>query len=290
MTEQYERSTRLIIKDRIKGIQIDVQDLRVSFKIDKTNEPNSNGSQISVYNLNQDHRAIFGKVGNEVQLFVGHTGLNGDKSLVKSIFIGDISRATTEKKGPDFITKFEAGDKEIAIEETEFNKTYAPKNGQPIWLIIQDIATKMGLIVNKENLKSVSKEVEFANPVTFSGKIKDVMENLSRKLELEWNVQDGELRVREKLEANVANAIEISKDSGLIGIPIKREKGMNFIALLNPLIRPTVTVNIISDQSGTDLSGHFIVTKTVYTGDNREGDWIASCEAISVNEAKKEKS
>jgi len=287
MTIQFDRRATLEISNRIVGKKIEIKDLRVSFKIDKNNETNSNSAQISIYNLNPDNRARFGIPGNDVELFVGYAGVLGDDTLVKKLFSGNISRASTEKKGPDFITKIEAGDKEISIEELEFNKTYKSDAGKSIKDIIKDIAKKMKLTVNGENINAIDEEKKFKNAVTFSGKASTVMDDLVNKLGLKWNVQDGELHVRNKLDANIENAVLLSKETGLIAIPIKREEGMNFVALINTAIKPTVTVRIDSDQAAKDLSGDFIVTKAVYTGDTREGDWLVSCEAIKVKEAKK---
>jgi hypothetical protein len=133
--------------------------------------------------------------------------------------------------------------------------------------------------INQEQIIGISNE-KFINSTTFSGASKDILDTLIKREGLEWNIQDGELFVMPTAQQKNEVAV-ISKDSGLLGMPIRREKGIEFESLLNPLIKPNVTVRIKS-KVGTarDIDELFVVKRAVYVGDTREGDWLVKCQAI----------
>lgn len=281
----YNRQAVLTVTNSEKGQQITVENLRIGFKIEKTSESNPNTMKVMIYNLKFSNRELIAQTKNDVSLSIGYLGTEFEQTVLTNIFIGNVSRSQTEKKGPDFVTTIECEEKRKGIQESTFTKTYKPEEGKRLINIIRDLANKMGLIYKDVNVLGVDSEQKFKAPVTLSGPTKASMDEIVGKLGLTWNVQDGELHVRKPSDSSESEkriAPLLTKDSGLIDIPIRREEGISFKALIDPLIKPNATVKIVSEQGGVNVNGFFVVSKAVYTGDTREGDWTVQCEAVQA--------
>ena len=99
---QYGRRYRLEIGNRAQSIVID--NLAISFNIEKTISEEPNTSKIEIYNLNANNRnQIANKIFNQVKLFAGY-------DEPRLIFAGQITQAYTSRNDLDFITHIECGD------------------------------------------------------------------------------------------------------------------------------------------------------------------------------------
>mgnify|MGYP003670633929 CR=1 FL=1 len=278
--ELYNRAAELnVINKKDSTVRV-VKGLRIIFEIEKTSEPTPNTASITVFNLNQENRDFLKSEDLRVVLLAGYTGQERSGRLVSSVFSGDVKKVATEKSGPDFLTTLECGDSEKSIQETHFEKTYSAEDGTHVLVIIKELAAALGLVVNDENIKGVS-DNKFINPVILSGNVKKHLDDLVSKEGLEWSVQDGEIHIRNRTDAKFVNAFLLNVNTGLIGTPVKREKGIEFLSLLNPLIRPTETVKIESRFTGSSfVNGSFVVKRAYYKGDTHEGEWVVRGEAL----------
>lgn len=99
---QYGRRYRLEIGNNKQSIVID--NLAISFNIEKTISEEPNTSKIEIYNLNANNRnQIANKIFNQVKLFAGY-------DEPRLIFAGQITQAYTSRNDLDFITHIECGD------------------------------------------------------------------------------------------------------------------------------------------------------------------------------------
>jgi len=311
--ELYNRSAELVLTSLPDGANIAIKNLRVSFEIEKNSESNANTARISVYNLNKEHRDFIESSELHMSLFVGYLGINMTNKSLKNIFSGNVKKSMSEKSGSDFITILECGDGERNLQELHIDKTYDYVGGTPISTITKDLARSLNLTFNLENIKGLT-NYRFKHPVVLSGNIKAHLENITRLQGLEFSVQNEEVHIRPVDYVDNVNFFILSKNTGLIGTPIKREidlgsrkisktpislpakktkkktskekkktkfNGIEFTALLNPEISPTKTVKIESDSDGaSSVNGFFSVKKAVYSGDTFEGDWTVRCEAL----------
>lgn len=284
MTELFNRKAEMIILNPADSTARTLADLRVEFSIEKTSESTPNTSKISVYNMNEANRDFLETENLKIIFSVGYEGIGDVAPLVQQVFSGDVVRVTTEKKGPDFFTTLECGDSEVAIEKTHFDKSYAA--GFPIWSasgasVIKDVIESLGVTINNENLQGLE-ETKFINGTTFSGPVKKILDDFVSTQGLEWSVQDGELHIRPPAQGKT-RVVSLSKDTGLVGIPIRRENGIEFVSLMNPLIKPTETIKIESTQGGLKaIDGFFVVKRVEYKGDTREGEYQLKGQAIEV--------
>lgn len=315
MADLYNRRAYILITDLESGEIKRITDLRITFDIDKNTESNPNTAKISVYNMNKEHRGFVESANLKIKLFAGYIGFYNIEAELSLLFVGNVTRVMTEKNDTDYITTFECGDGEKNIKETKINITYNQK--KTVHSAISEMVQNMGLPLN---IKGIDIKASFLNPVTFSGPVKNHLDYLTSTYNVEWSIQDEEVVVRPStLAANQIEIVVLNESTGLIGIPVRREidlgkksigktsiiipkaskskkkktkknkkqtkfNGLEFTSLLNPLIKPTATVQIDSlIDNEFPIQGLYVVKKANYSGDTYEGDWIVKCEAISAD-------
>lgn len=267
----FNRSANLIIG--VPGQEgRDFSNLRISFQIEKTSESNANTSRITIFNLNKESRSFVEQENLDAFLSAGYTP-PGQESLVEALFQGDLKKGKVENKlsGSDWQTTFEVGDGERALVETKFNKGFA--KGASLEKMIGEVSKSFDKPIS--TIKGIKDKI-FKNGVTLSGGAKDIMDQLTNEAGVEWSIQDDEIIVLPSKEDDGEESFLISRKTGLIGSPIKREKGIEFIAALNPKLRPGKRVRIESKF----ISGDFRIRKVLHDGDTHEGSWQTKVEAI----------
>lgn len=271
MVNQYGRSAKLTVF-KIGGQLKEFTGLRVVFNIEKSDEKNPNTSKITVYNLNPDSRQFVQQEGLRLQLIVGYKGTTGNP-IEGLLFQGDITKSTTEKKGPDILTTFEVGDEINALIQTTLDKTY--EKGVKIKTIINDIVSSMGVVFNKKQLEKIV-DSSFLSGININGKVEKTLTDLIKAQGLIFTIQDGELLFLKDGEKNENSARVFNLNTGLLGYPIKKPDGLEFTALIDPVVRPGKTVKVESDI--VKIS-EFIKVKTVkYQGDTHFGKWFMNVE------------
>lgn len=241
--------------------------LRLRFKIIKTSDSKPNKSNVQVYNLTKETRTLAEKKG---QVFILSAGYETTEEV---LFSGDVARIITELDGPDYVTTFEAGDGEKAFQTARLEKSF--QEGVDIKDVFNDLITSLGKTI--KDISSV-KSSKIVNGISLSGLSRTHMDELTNRYGLEWSIQDGGVQILESKKATKESAIFLSVDSGLIGVPKKKEDGsIDLVSLLQPQIRPG---RIISLESKF-ITGQFVCRKVTHTGDTHGQDWYSQIEAIA---------
>lgn len=248
----------------------DLTGLRIGFQIEKTSESNSNTSRITIYNLNKESRSFVEQEDLVGILDVGYSPVGAD-DLIENIFQGDIKKVQNKLQGSDWLTTFEVGDGEKALTESKFNKSFAA--GASIEAAINEVAQSFGKPIS--TIQDITAKT-FKNGLTLSGGSKNIMDTLTKEAGVEWSIQDDEVIILGAENTDGEEAFFISRDTGMIGSPIKREKGIELTTALNPKIRPGRAILVESKY----LEGEFRVRKVVHDGDTHEGSWQTRLEAV----------
>jgi len=277
MTHLFGRKAKLLI-GKPGNLSLSIENLRVKFSIQKTSESTANSAIISVFNLNPLHRGMVENEGLALNLQAGYTGIDGENPLIRSIYWGDIFRAATERQGPDIVTTFECKDGGQVLRRSSVNISFkaGTTRSQVIDYLVQQMASKYGLSYKKY---SFSKDDQYVNGIALFGNTKDYLDTILPNLGLRWSIQDNEIFINDPETKDIPGAVLVSKNTGMIGIPVKREKGLEVTSLLNPLIRPGKTIKVVSEQT-SKLNGAYIVERADYEGDTLEGDWTVKVEAL----------
>lgn len=270
----YNRTARVEIG--VAGGEGRVYDgLRVQFEVEKGSTSTPNPAKIKIYNLNADSRSFAEQENLFLRLFVGYKPPL-DIGFTEILATGDVSKAFSERKTPDWVTQFEIGDGEKAINETFINKNF--DKGISLSAVVQDVAQSFGKPVSAiQGLK----EKTFKNGLSLSGAASSLLDSFTEEGDTEWSIQDDEVQILPKTGATDDEVYILTPTTGLLASPIKREKGIEIRSLIIPKLRPGRRVKIESSQ----FEAVYRIRKVVFTGDTLEGPWEARTEAVEVNSA-----
>jgi len=258
-----------------------IEDLRIRFKCEKTNESSPNNAEIEVFNLAESTRSTLEAKNTKVRLSIGYLGLNaagfagtgiGGSSSVEVVFVGDVVKTTQKIETPDIITTLEVADGSNRFRNSRLEKGYPPNT--KLNPVFDDLETSLGL--GKGTRQGVPDKT-YANGLSLSGPSREHLDVLTRSNGLEWSIQDETLQIIPAGQGTTESVILLASDSGLIGSPNKTAKGVEFTSLIQPRLRPGRRVQIDSRA----LKGIFKIRKVEHAGDSHEGDFLSKCEATS---------
>ncbi len=242
--------------------------LKTVFSIEKTSAESSNKAKIALYGLSSISIQTFQKKGLQIRLDAGYTG------LVETLYLGDVVRVHTERKNDGILTSFECGDGEKALTLTHFDRSYP--EGTKYVTVFQDVAVALGVEIG--TVIGIKNQT-FNKGFSVSGPCRKILTDLCANQLLEWSVQNGYLQIIPLGSHNGEEAIVLSKQTGLIGVPSQKESGIEFDALLNPRLMPGQAVQLISEN----ISGYFKIRKSTFEGDSHGQKWGPKCEAVAIN-------
>jgi hypothetical protein len=258
-----------------------ITNLRMNFKVEKTSEANPNTGSIEVYNISRQTLAIIEKKGSAMVIKAGY------ENNPVLVFSGDIAKVTTDKKGADLVTKIECGDGEASYQNADFSQSFAP--GTTVNKVLNDVvgsfkATAGDILGGDTSV--------FQNGLTLCGSSRDHMDEICKKQNLEWSIQDGAVQVLPKGGSSRKPAVLLNSDTGLIGTPTRikilrattdpllgegnQDAGVKFKSLMNPLLKPGQLVKLAS----FNVNGVFTVRKVTHAGDTYGNTWESEVEGI----------
>lgn len=273
----FERVVRLTVD----GVQI--EQLRVSFKIKKTLSKEPNDCEVTVYNLAKENRVRFQKKGAHVVLEAGY------KDSLGQIFNGDSRVASSAQMGPDWVTKILLGDGERAYRYSNVSESFRP--GTPTADVFARIANGMGL--DAASAVGLAKDAItgiFRNGFTASGRSSDVVDKLLKSHNLSWSIQDGRLQVLGEDEYSGLTRVDLSPTTGLVGSPEygtppknsptkpRKPPLLKVKSLLQATIRPGCKIRVESEN----VKGDFRVEQVEHTGDTHGNEWYSESEVIQL--------
>lgn len=266
---------------RLRIGTFDLSRLRITFRVKSSLKPEPNTADVSVYNLNADHRSQLEVAGPLVmRLEVGY----GQDT--HQIFLGEVRTCFTEVEGTNKITKFSSGDGEQAVLGTRIRVTYG--NQVQIGTCINDIAKALGVGTGNldyavSQLQSRGLTTIYPRGIALSGNAWRELITICRSCGLEATIQDGALLILEQGQALQGAAVRLAKDSGLEGSPTADNDGtVNAVARLIPELRPGCKVQLESLSVGR---GVFRIFDAEYTGDTHGSDWHVSLGMHKISNA-----
>jgi hypothetical protein len=279
MSRLYKRAYRVTV-DTIEITNIGAKSkkvgpgLDVKFSVDKTNKPEPNTANLTIYNLNPDHRAqLSEKEKPVVQIEAGYE----EKSAL--IFKGELRSLRSFREGPDWLTELSTGDGEHKIRNARINKSYVA--GTKLDTIIRDLADSLG--VGKGNTdvgaalaRWAGQGTEVLKGLVLSGSVKQELDGICRATGLEWSVQDGELQFLETTKPRQGVSVVLTPDTGLIGSPTIGSDGVvSMTSLMNADIVPGGLVTLETAQLPR---ANYKVARANYVGDTSGSDWLVDIE------------
>lgn len=263
-----------------------IEGLRVTFRIEKSDKPEPNKSEIVVYNLSAQSRAALEGKGTPVVLLAGYA------SGVAQAFSGQARIVDSEKVGTDWATHIRCGDWERQYCTAQVSVSNKPGASvkETVLAIAKKVMTDRGNIVEK---LAKAPEIFFKSGYAAHGLAHVEMTNLMGQLGLEWSIQDGRLQVLGPFEVASDEGPLFTPDTGLIGTPAlgtPEQKGgpqtWRVRALLEPRLRPGQRFAVERTTRGEGgqpaKREYFRAGRVFHQGDTHGGDWCTEVEATQL--------
>ena len=257
-------------------------EMRIAFNVSKTISGSANTFEVSVWNLNADHRNSIGKELDELQLECGYEPPEGggNLSVIAKGFIRDVQH---RREGSDIITTVSSGDGDKAHRKATISKTYPA--GTPVTEVVEGIYERMSeFSVDRGEWLFPDDIRTTRRPYSMCGGCVRELNNLGRGNGFYWSIQNGVLEVIPS-DGHLPGDVVITPDSGLVGTPTITDNGVKVSCLLNPAIRPNRVVQIRSDVLEMNAQdGRYRVSELGFSGDNSRGDFIATVHGESISD------
>lgn len=267
-----------ILFDRQCSITLDTvrfDALDVQFSIVKTLKPQPNTCELTVWNLNEDHRQQLQQLNPKVNPATKGIPCKieaGYKDSVSQIWLGDLRTVETTREGPDFLTKLTSGDGERGWQNGRMHVSYGPQTS--IDTVFRGMARALG--VSEGNLASVVSKLKIAGSATFtagvtiSGSAATHLTELSRSAGLEVSIQDSALQFLDLNKAAAGTAILLSTETGLLESPTVDPKG---VMTAKVSMTPGLQCGSLVTVQSLFVKGTYRVEKITWTGDRAGTDW-----------------
>src|SRR5690606_17307106 len=214
------------------------------FRVRKSLKPEPNTCELTVYNLNEDHRnqleGLVPKGNAPATQGISCSIEAGYKDGVSLIWNGDLRTAETIFEGPDVLTVLSSGDGEKAWKHAREHVAFGPKT--PVVTALRAMARALG--VGEGNLSQVAARMRVAGSAIFptgkvsTGAVSRECVNLARSAGLEVSIQDGALLFLDRGESAMSTPVLLSEEAGMVGQPtIDNEGVLRIRTKLNPEIR-----------------------------------------------------
>ena len=297
MTDQYLRKASLIIGENA-GDALDLSELRFSFVVKRGDFQTPNSARIRVYNMNPDTMA---RVQKEFKRVVLQAGYGGNFGLIFDGTVVQTRRGRTSQV--DTHLDITAADGDAAYNFAIVSTTLAAgSTAQDHFNVAAQAMAKHGVGVGyTAGLQS--------NPLprgkVMFGMARDVLANVSRATQTTWSIQDGKIVVIPETSYMPGEIPVINSDTGLNGLPVQTQNGVQVRTLLNPSLKIGTIIQLdnkavqqyeyglsVENQPSNDFvrsqnplnpDGFYYVMVAEHTGDTRGNDWYSDLICLSTD-------
>lgn len=283
MTKLYNRACEVVVSAPPAagqfGATLDafrIASFRTSFTVSRSDKPEPNPAEVTIYNLSKETRARFTGKGWRIALLAGY----GDQ--LAQVFAGDVRDFVSEDPETESVLKIRAGDGERAFNFARVGRSYPP--GTPVIDAVQHVLERMGIDpgTSLQRVATALGGKAFGAGYAHQTRASTELSRLLDPLGLRWSIQGGRLEVLGEDEALPELAPLVSPLTGLIGSPelgAPEKKGkkplLKVKMLLQPRLRPGQRFQLQSESH----NGLFRCKKVTHRGDTHGSDWISEVEA-----------
>lgn len=256
-----EEQGKILVPTKTKSLR----DLKMTFNIRNTLLGDPSLASFQIYNINSETEAMLTSHRCFITMKAGYTA---DKyPTLGVLFQGEITNSYEIRQGVDIVWNVWA--------RTAFNLLNTAKVGiksiqvptSPISILDQLVADAVGLskptYVN--DAESVLRSASALDEFQISGTFKQEFDDLLLPLGLGWQIQGDELLVFNQQFTDPSGtgeqAINVSRLTGLLTVPVVDYTGVNFTNLLNHEFKPTKVINVEPNTARYNLGNEFYVKK-----------------------------
>lgn len=258
-----------------------IDNLRISFEIEKTQKSENNTGKIKIYNLSKDTHNKISVAGLHCILRAGYN----DESI-RSILFGNIVRGTRTKSGTEYITELEVKDGREAVMNGHVSVSYG--KGTEARVIAQDMLNVMALPY--KGIENIPADAVYSGAFSEIGLASDILKKILNRFNLYYTIQNEMVYIMTEEKEVESTGLLLSPETGLLTIPCpvsdktsdddnKTEAGneWTFRTLLFPQLSPGVACVVKSPEIG--LNSTMKVEKAKFVGDNYGQDFYIDIRA-----------
>jgi hypothetical protein len=265
-------ATSFVARPLTRGEQLEITDLRIRFKVERSLAKTPNQADLWISNLAESTRADLEVKPLAVQL---NAGFDGEARL---LFDGDLRFGMSEQDGPTWTTLMQLGDGDRAYANARVNRSY--KDGTTYRTVLTDVAHSMGVELPKRLATDPALDAQFLTGASVAGYSRDVLSEVL-PFGYHWSFQNGNLEILRDDQVSSTTAILIDKDHGLIGSPkfgspprSGKPPHVTVKCQINPELVPGCLVELVSRAK----SGFFRAEKVRHLGDTHGNEWRTEVE------------
>lgn len=285
---QKDRIYELVVGDYKNGKGLLINNLQITFDITKAanNKQRTNSAAIEIYNLSAESLKLLDTDYPAAVFSVGwsQTGL-------KRLFADQATNVTTRSSGTDRITQIQMGERYKEINHQVLSSLVAP--GRTVKDVLEDIRKAIpGVSRGVFNGTNLDSPILYGYPLI--GTPKDMLDELSAKYSIDWQIADGILYANNSDRAfseNFDQAYVISRYTGLIDNVYRvsgdkrrskkdkvKKQGVQFKVLLNPEL---IAGSIIKIED-TLINGWYKIDSLRHYGGYRDTSWYTEVQASAI--------
>jgi hypothetical protein len=287
MTQLFERAVILTVGqepptgDFSKQVPdaIQVKDLRVAFRIEKSLKKEPQKAQISVWNLATKSRGQLAGKGLRVALEAGYKG------SIALLYVGHTRTIDHHKASVDWITKLECGTNERQIQFGTVSESFKP--GAKISEVAEKAAGKLVNDLGNLGKQMAGIKDTFASGYAMHGSAADELDRVLSPRGYSWSIQDGRMQILKLNETIQEEEIELTSETGLIGTPELGSpiaKGGPSVVKMRSLLQGRIRCGGRINLKSVVRSGLHKVIAVTHTGDTFGGAWETEIEAFPIQE------
>lgn len=285
---QKDRIYELIIGDYKNGKGLLINNLQITFDITKAanNKQRTNSAAIEIYNLSAESLKLL-DTDYPAAVFSAGWAATG----LKRLFADQVTNVTTRKSGTDRITQIQMGERYKEINHQVLSSLVAP--GRTVKDVLEDIRKAIpGVSRGVFNGTNLDNPILYGYPLI--GTPKDMLDELSAKYSIDWQIADGILYANNSDRAfseNFDQAYVISRYTGLIDNVYRvsgdkrrskkdkvKKQGVQFKVLLNPEL---IAGSIIKIED-TLINGWYKIDSLRHYGGYRDTSWYTEVQASAI--------
>lgn len=288
MQPQINRAYELIVGNAVSGEGLQINDLQVTFDISKSssNKDKTNSASIEIYNLSNESLKLLDVDYPAAVFSAGYRDIG-----IKRLFAGQVTNVTTRKSGTDRITQILMGAAYTELNHEVMSQLVAP--GRTVKDVAEDIRKAIPGVS-----RSVFNGTNLNNPIIYGyplqGTPKDMLNELSEKYNLDWQIDDGVLYIHDNDRGNSEKfeyAYVVSKYTGLIENAYRasgdirrstKDKAKIQAIQMKILLNPDIVPGDIILLEDVLFNGYYKITDMRHTGDWRGQAWYSELRATAI--------
>lgn len=275
---KYLRSVSLIVNSDT-GKALDLSGLRISFSVTKGDFSSPNHAEISVYNLSDETAAKIRKEYKEIILSAGYNDGLGliFRGNIRRYWIGGQWGLDYDKTPTDNIMTFSCLDGDSQLQKSFVCMSMKSGATQEDTLNELEKALKENGIFEGQKTELPKGETLPRGKVLF-GNASDLLTDYSRNVSASWSIQDGRLVVLSSRKLLPTEEMVFSAENGLIGMPKRSDRMIEFSTLLENRLRIGSNVRVKGVQGFYEIAGRVVTIE--HKGDTHGPEWVTNVRAL----------